>query len=384
MYDIIIVGAGPAGSTLAHKLAVLGFSVLIIEKQAWPRFKPCAGGITKRCYNRIATDISKVVEDTTYSMVLTLHHRIGAEITATSPLIYQVDRKKFDAVLSDIAVKSGAEFHVREKFLDFEHHEGYISVKTEKDSYMCRVLVGADGVNSTVARKAGFTKFKVGTALEAEVRPKSHTIEDLKGKIHIDFGTIKAGYGWNFPKKDSLSIGVGTFRNMAKDIRDSLHHMLDSEEINDNDEVHVYGHPLAFPHGEKRRYNKGNILLVGDAAGLADPFTGEGIYYAVWSASIASEVISGWFNGKGNLDAYTKRINKEIRPEIRSAYELSVFCYHFFPFVMLNLKNFPVIFSYFADVITGHDDFRYWQVKVPSCMFGIRKPQSKVDIKYIK
>ncbi|MDI6601860.1 MAG: geranylgeranyl reductase family protein [Thermoanaerobacteraceae bacterium] len=384
MFDVIVVGAGPAGSTLAGKLSSIGLKVMLLEKQEWPRFKPCGGGITKRCYEIMDTDISSVIEDITYSLILTLNHKIGVELISHSPIIYQADRMRFDDLLVENAINNGATFHIKEKFLDFNLNEGYINVETDMDTYKCRVLVGADGINSTVGRKAGFRKVHTGTAMEAEIGPLNKDMNRLKGKVHIDFGIIKGGYGWNFPKEDSLSIGVGTFRHRVMDIKKNLYDMLDKEGIKSSDEVYLYGHPLAFPDGKSRKYNNGNVLLVGDAAGLADPFTGEGIYYAIESARIASEVISSWFNGNEKLQRYTDRINNEIRPEIRSAYELSMFCYHFLPFVMITLKTFPAIFSYFIDVISGHDDFRYWQTKVPACMFGIKKPVSEIDLKYIR
>lgn len=384
MMDVIIIGAGPSGSTLADKLSSQGLKVMMIERQAWPRFKPCGGGITKRCYDNMDVNISDIIEDVTYNLILTINHKIGGELISHTPLIYQVGRTKFDALLAENAVMHGTEFHTKEKFLDFHSNEGYISVETDKGTYECRVLAGADGVNSTVRKRMGFKRVHMGMAMEAETKPLKGRLEELKGKAHVDFGVIKGGYGWNFPKADSASIGVGTLRQKTADLKNDLYDMLGREGMSDSDDVHIYGHPLVFNKGRRDRYNKDNVILVGDAAGLADPFTGEGIYHAIISARIASEVITGSLDGKEDIKSYTERINNEVRPEIRSSYELSMFCYHFLPLVMLTLKNFPVIFSYFVDVITGIDNFRYWQTKVPACMFGVKKPVSKIDLKYIR
>lgn len=384
MMDVIVVGAGPSGSTLADKLSSQGLKVMMIESQAWPRFKPCGGGITKRCYDNLDVNISDIIEDITYNLMLTVNHRIGVELISHTPLIYQVDRMKFDALLAENAIKHGAEFHTKEKFLDFHSNEDYISVETEKGTYECRVLAGADGVNSMVRKRMGFKRLHMGTAVETEAKPLKGRLEGLKGKAHVDFGVIKGGYGWNFPKADSASIGVGTLRQKAADLRNDLYNMLDGEGLSDSGDVRIYGHPLVFNNGRRDRYNRDNVILVGDAAGLADPFTGEGIYHSVISARIASEVIKDWFEGNADIKSYTDRINSEVRPEIRSSYELAMFCYHFLPPVMLTLKNFPVIFRYFVDVITGIDDFRCWQTKVPACMVGVKKPVSKIDLKYIR
>lgn len=384
MIDVVVIGSGPAGSTLADKLSSHGIEVMIIEKEAWPRYKPCGGGITKRCYSKLDADISGIVEDITYNLILTLNHKAGGEIISHTPLIYQVNRMKFDAVLVENAVRHGAVFHTKEKFLDFSFNGDYINVETDRNTYKCKVLVGADGTNSVVRKRAGFKRVHTGIAMEAEVKPLTGGLGELKGKVHVDFGAIRGGYGWNFPKGNSVSIGVGTFRHRVLELKKNLYDMLEKEGISDIDDVKLYGHPLVFNNGKRDKYNERNVILVGDAAGLADPFTGEGIYHAIVSAQIAYESIEAWFKDNKDLKSYTERINEEIRPEIRSSYELSMFCYHFLPFVMATLKNFPVIFSYFVDVISGLDDFTCWQTKVPACMFGIKKPVSEIDLKYIR
>lgn len=381
MYDTIIIGSGPSGSTLARKLSKDGYKVLLIEKHSLPRYKACGGGITSRCYKLLDLDIRNYIEDITYKILFIFDNNKSICLKTDKPIIYQIDRIKFDKYLVDKAVECGCKVHDDERFLDFYKTDKGIVVKTDKSEYEAKVLVGADGINSNVAYKANLKNGNKGIALEAEVYTEKENIEEKKGEVIVDFSVIKCGYGWIFPKSDRLSIGVGTFLNKSADIKEKLNNLLTKNMISNNAEIKVYGHQLSFPDGNEGIYNSDKIILIGDATGLADPFTGEGIYNAILTANISYDVINKYLNKKCEFDEYTERIKKEVIPDIKWAYRLSLFAYNNMPFIQKAIRFFPNVLSYFIDIIMGDDNYINFKTKVP--LYAVHLKQSKTKTKVI-
>lgn len=211
-HDVIIVGAGPAGALLGYLLARQQFQVLIIEKKKFPRYKPCGGGLTRRALALLPFDISQIVEDTATNARVSRSGEILFEKAYPDPIIAMVMRDKFDALLIDQALQAGAAFMDETVFQDASRAGGIIRVNTTKATFETRVLVGADGVNSRVARICGHrVHSRKMTALEGEVYLSNPDIlKTFRGSADFDFGVIPAGYGWIFPKGDHLSAGVLT------------------------------------------------------------------------------------------------------------------------------------------------------------------------------
>ncbi|WP_434565211.1 NAD(P)/FAD-dependent oxidoreductase [Thermoanaerobacterium thermosaccharolyticum] len=381
MYDVIIVGGGPAGSTLARKLSVQGLKVLLIEKHTIPRYKACGGGITPRCYKLLDLDISEYIEDITYKIDFKFPNDKTTVLETEKPIIYQVDRTKFDKYLIDKANESGCEIHDGETVFDFYNNDKEVVVMTDKGEYETRILVGADGINSTVAYKANLLNGKKGIALESEIYVDNSDIERLNGEVVVDFNAIKYGYGWVFPKKDRLSIGVGTFLNKASEIKKSLSKMIDENVVGDIEERKIYGHQLSFPDGRNGTFNTDKIMLIGDATRLADPFTGEGIYNALLTANISFDVIKKHFNGKCELDEYTFRLNREVVPDVGWAYRLAQFTYNNMDFIEKSVKFFPNVLAYFIDIMMGDNNYINYKLKVPLYALHIKNSKTKIKVK---
>ncbi|KAA5808390.1 geranylgeranyl reductase family protein [Thermoanaerobacterium thermosaccharolyticum] len=380
MYDVIIVGGGPAGSTLARKLSVQGLKVLLIEKHTIPRYKACGGGITPRCYKLLDLDISEYIEDITYKIDFKFPNDKTTVLETEKPIIYQVDRTKFDKYLIDKANESGCEIHDGETVFDFYNNDKEVVVMTDKGEYETRILVGADGINSTVAYKANLLNGKKGIALESEIYVDNSDIERLNGEVVVDFNAIKYGYGWVFPKKDRLSIGVGTFLNKASEIKKSLSKMIDENVVGDIEERKIYGHQLSFPDGRNGTFNTDKIMLIGDATRLADPFTGEGIYNALLTANISFDVIKKHFNGKCELDEYTFRLNREVVPDVGWAYRLAQFTYNNMDFIEKSVKFFPNVLAYFIDIMMGDNNYINYKLKVPLYALHIIRSKTKMKV----
>ena len=330
-HDVIIVGAGPAGALLGYWLARQGLDILIIEKKTFPRQKPCGGGLTRRSLALLPFDISQVVEDYTTVARVTLSGKLLFEKQYNEPIITMVMRDKLDALLIEQACLAGVAFRDRTTFQSASNNSDGLTVKTNRRIYNSRVIVGADGVGSRVAGASGLqVNSRQMPALEAEYYPPDRQlITAFTGSVHFDFNVLPSGYGWIFPKSDHLSVGVMSIQPKLKGMKRYLHSYLQSKGLPAEGTLEfLRGHLIPYLTGRKFNLAGSCNLLVGDAAGIADPITGEGIYYALRQAQIATEVIAGFFKGEyTSLAPYNRRMRKEFIKDMTQARRMSVFFY---------------------------------------------------------
>jgi geranylgeranyl reductase family protein len=297
-YDVLVVGAGPAGSSTAIQLARGGASVLLADKARFPRDKPCGGGLTGRALKRIPVDPSPVVERDVDRFELRLRYGRSFARSYHEPLIRMTQRRRLDIFLAEQAAGAGAEFRDATDVDLIELGETGITARVGGEPVRAGVLVGADGANGVVARTAGLDDGIVrGVALEGNV-PLEAVADDLERTAVIELAVVPGGYGWVFPKGDHANLGVGGWGSEGPRIRDHLArltraHGLEPEALGD-----VKGHRLPM-----RRLGTpaqaGRVLLVGDAAGLVDPLSGDGMYEAFVSARLAADAVLA-----GDLDGY--------------------------------------------------------------------------------
>jgi len=316
-YDVIIVGAGPAGATLAYELAKANIKVLVLEKDKFPRYKACAGGITVRAANLLPFDINSVIERVVYGARLSYKFDYKLTRFYDKPIAYMVTRDKFDYLLSKQAQDAGAELVDGQRVVQLETKAEKVKVFTETNAFFTRVVVGADGANSIVAKRLGLARdFYYGLGLETEVYVAKDDLSKWDDLIELDLGTIPIGYGWLFPKENHLSIGVAGHLRFAKRLRPYLKRLLESYSLA-NCEVKIFSGAL-MPVRKKGTPIAGDRgLLVGDAAGLIDALTGEGIYYAIRSTRLAAPAIRKFLAGElPDLQGYEKAIDDELMPEL--------------------------------------------------------------------
>ncbi len=327
MYDVIVVGAGPGGSTTAYHLARAGLKTLLLEKEKMPRYKPCGGGVTAKVKGVLDFDMSPTIEQTiTGASVAYGTERL--RLSFNEPVAWCVMRDKFDFFLAQRAANAGAEVREAYPVKDIEFDARGANVLTRGETLRAEMIVGADGVNGIVRRAAGFPAHqRLGVALEAEMQAPDATLEEWQRVLHFDFGAIAWGYAWIFPKADHLSAGMGALirRNHRPDLRAQLTRYVGLEpSLHAAKEILTRGHRVPLG-GQFDTYHAKQALLVGDAAGVVDPFTAEGIYYAIRSGQIAAEEIARAFQRGGGLDVspYTRRINAEINSDFRYAWLLT-------------------------------------------------------------
>ena len=361
-FDCIISGAGPAGAYLGYLVSALGFKCLILEKKSVPRYKTCGGGLTKRTIDLLPFSLDGIIEDMAFRARLGFGRGLTAEAASEQPMIGLVMRSKFDSYLVSKAEEAGAMVLTDTAFENASlSHGGSIDVKTSKGVFKALILAGADGVNSRVAREMGLWKNGVGCpAVEAEVYPADQRLMDVwRGCVDFDFGAVSKGYGWVFPKADHLSVGVFSTDRKVKDLKGSLLKYLSEKGLDEMEIKGFRGHMIPLGPHEGPFANK-NSLLVGDAAGLADPITGEGIYHALRQAEIAARCIArSLTDSKSDLATYNNLVKKEFLQELRYAKRLARLFYDLprLSHLLVKAKKDRII-GYHLDIITGRKTYR--------------------------
>jgi geranylgeranyl reductase family protein len=362
LYDVIIVGAGPAGATLGYELARKGVEVLILEKERLPRYKPCAGGITVKTVKLLDLDISPVTQQVTYGARVTCKDDREFTKWYDQPLIYMVMRDEFDYFLVQRAEEAGAVVADNQRVCQLQVNHEEVEVVTTHDTFKANIIVGADGANSIVAKSLDLMKgIELGIGMEAEVSVPREKLIKWDSLMGLDLGHISGGYGWIFPKKDHLSIGIGGSLRQARRLKPGYQKVLASQNLGDYEITRLRSHFLPV------RKNGASIqqersLLLGDAAGLVDPLTGEGIYYAIKSAQLAAPIITHCLQaGIIALKAYQDAVAKEIMPELKASQAL--------------LRLFAWFPGLYFDAIEGSD--RLWRA---SCRL-LRGEESYISLK---
>ena len=320
-YDVIVVGAGPGGSTASRLCAKAGLKTLVIEKERFPRYKTCGGCLSMKTVHLLGFDLTPVIENTIYGAKFTYCSKDPFIIESPDPIAFLVMRDRFDQLLVDKALESGVALLEGEKVTRVEEKDGGVEVESGKERRLkCRYLIAADGADSIVARSLPLPPERNrgnGIAVESEI-PFDSSIDFPKRELHfvnLDFGRVPNGYGWVFPKKDWLSVGIGgMFRETKKmNPRQYLKSFVTGlDYIPDGKTAKIKGHPLPSFYDERQKVAQRRILLVGDAAHLMDPLQGEGIYYAFRSGMMAGEAMEDWKReGVAPSDFYQRAVHND-------------------------------------------------------------------------
>ncbi len=353
-YFAVIVGAGPAGSYLAYKLARNNMPVALIDKKIFPRYKTCGGGISAKATKLLLDaeiDFSNLVQDRIKKVIFTKNCLGPVPVTFEQPIIEMVMRDEFDDHLRQHAVSAGADFYPESTFLQQENTKDGLLIKTSGKAISTIYLVGADGANSQVAKSMGQpVKRRKGFAVECEL--ESTRQAQYKGTVILDHGHIDEGYGWVFPKKNHLSVGIGSFSPKQKNYRQHLERFLTSLNLPHEKKL-TRGHLIPTPSQKKVFLHKDYALLVGDAAGLVDPMTGEGVYYALKSAELAAEALM-----KNKLSSYSDSVNSLLMPELRQAKRVAKILYTAPAAVHSLIQKNHNLAKNLAEVVYGGESYR--------------------------
>lgn len=317
-YNVIIIGAGPAGSFLAYKLRNQGISVLILEKETFPRYKICAGGLSKKTYDILLSEninIDSIVEKKVKKGLFVRNKKYTFR-ESEEDLIYMIYRSEFDNFLLKIAVDNkSVQFRDNITIIAINQNENTITYnyKNKKQKVGYDILVGAWGSNKHLNKIVGlipFERFAISSSWEGPAGPRysKYSNECVVCQIMKGHPGI---VGYIFPKSEMITAGLFTSLNPATNLKKMWNDFMDFWKLDKKIKPNFALIPI---RNFSKPIARNNILLVGDAAGLADPFTGEGVYYAFISSRIASKHILNFFNSK-NYDLaleYNKNIYSNL------------------------------------------------------------------------
>jgi geranylgeranyl reductase family protein len=320
--DVAVVGAGPAGATTAFALARVGLDVVLLDRAALPRDKTCGGGVVARALAALPPGVDIPVER---RLGRVESRFVGAGVSVTvereTPLVCMTRRARLDLALAVAAREAGAVMETACALERADVAPDHVRLETTRESLRARLVVAADGATGPTARAAGWTEPLASVpALDAEVAAPPHLLARFADRARFDLGTPPGGYAWVFPKADHLSVGVGVFTRGAarRRLRDELSQYLHAVGLGEATVRSIRGAPI--PVRPRGRPARGRVLLVGDAAGLADPLTGEGISLAILSGRLAAEsIIAAGLDAGAAARRYAASLRRTMLGELRIA-----------------------------------------------------------------
>lgn len=323
-FDVIVVGAGPAGSTAARELAAAGARVLLLDRAAFPRYKPCGGGISLRTARLLPFPLDSVVEDRVSLLDVSYRGRWRFLRDSGEPFAYMVMRDRFDALLVEHARAAGAEFRPGTRVEEAGEDSRGVFVRSGSFRARGRFLIGADGANSRVARAVGLGRgCDECAAWELEL---SIPADRWRARAIIELGYSPWGYGWLFPKGSGASVGLLLPTGASKSLRGEGERLLRRLGLEHAEVTIAQGHKIRLrrkgvPIASER------VALAGDAAGMADAFVEEGIAYAIESGRLAAKAALRALGSSGTMRPYECDVDREIQPELDAARTIAYMFY---------------------------------------------------------
>ncbi|MCZ7374402.1 geranylgeranyl reductase family protein [Micromonospora sp. WMMC250] len=317
VWDLVVVGAGPAGLSAAHAAARAGVSTLVVERAVHPRYKTCGGGLIGTSLAAVEGLIEVPAHDWVDTVTFTREGRREFTRQHDSPVVTMVRREEFDDRLRAAAVAAGA--HVRERVAVRgieQDPEGVRLRLADGTTIAARTVIGADGSSGVTARHVGVRYRQVDLGLELELPVPPAERERWRGLLLLDWGDMPGSYAWVFPKGDRLTVGVIAGRGAGEGTREYLRRFVDRLGLTGLPAEHDSGH-LTRCRAEDSPLRSGRVLVVGDAAGLLEPWSREGISFALRSGGLAGAAVAD-----GDLAGYERAVAARLVPEMRAGFRL--------------------------------------------------------------
>jgi geranylgeranyl reductase family protein len=326
-WDVAVIGAGPAGLAAARTAAQAGARTVVLERAAHPRYKTCGGGLIGASLAALGDGVRVPVRDEVSASTFTLRGEREKTRVHRTPMLAMVLRDEFDDELRRAAAGAGAVLreHCLVRGLSQQPDLARVHLAAGKE-VTARVVVGADGSSGVSARHVGVQYAQVDLGLELEILVPPPVRDSWRGRILLDWGALPGSYAWVFPKDDRLTVGVIATRGHADYTRQYLRDFVARLGLAGFGTAQDSGH-LTRCRADDSPVRKGRVLVAGDAAGLLEPCTREGISFALRSGRLAGQVAaqaaqSGEAGRTGlpdqELDRYLALLGQELIPEMRA------------------------------------------------------------------
>ncbi len=307
---MVVVGAGPAGASAARSAAENGARTLLLERAELPRYKTCGGGLIGPSLGALPDDLALKVRADITSISSTHAGQRFRSRSHSEPVLKLVYRDEFDAALVDTARARGVVVRERTLVREVEQDADEVVLQTGDGPVRARVVVGADGSASRLAAHVGVECDQVDLGLEVELDVAGRE-EDWAGRVHLDWGPLPGSYGWVFPKGDALTVGVISAKGDGAATRAYLDDLVRWLDLADLPVLRSSGH-LTRCRTESSPLARGRVLVAGDAAGLLEPWTREGISFALRSGVLAGRFAASAAVGSGPVERHTAEYAREV------------------------------------------------------------------------
>ncbi|MFJ6945893.1 geranylgeranyl reductase family protein [Streptomyces wuyuanensis] len=315
VWDVVVVGAGPAGASAAYAAAVTGRRVLLLEKAELPRYKTCGGGIIGPSRDALPPGFELPLKDRVHAVTFSMNGRLARTRRSRRMLFGLINRPEFDAALVRHAEKAGAVLRTGVTVSRVEQHGSAVPdrrtvavVLADGETVLARAVVGADGSAGRIGAHVGVKTNQVDLGLEAEIPVPATVAEDWAGRVLIDWGPMPGSYGWVFPKGDVLTVGVISARGEGAATKRYLEDFIARLGLAGFEPAVSSGH-LTRCRSDDSPLSRGRVLVCGDAAGLLEPWTREGISFALRSGRLAGEWAVRIAEANDAVDARRQALN---------------------------------------------------------------------------
>jgi geranylgeranyl reductase family protein len=355
-YDIIIIGAGPSGTSCAYNIKRLNptISVLLLDKAAFPRYKPCGGGISPEVHNYLDFNLDEAISYRCSDIVMVAN---GEHMSTSMGEVLMARREVLDDFLLNKAKLQGVEVVTACEAIDIKKNDKFLVVATTQGEFTAKIAILAEGSRGKLARKLGIAPAnRIFAAMEYE-----HYTKNLDGKLYINFDH-NDGYAWNFPKADGLSLGIGGLKKgkgvKGDGLPKKLRKFASEFEVSELEQHHTHGHPIQLYNGRQKLVHD-RILLIGEVAGCVDPLTAEGIRPAIKSGYLAAKIVAKAIecNKFRYLKQYNALFHREIGKDFQYARILSYLVYNYRKVVLPFLSSKMAI-EKFMSVFNGSSTYR--------------------------
>ncbi|MGO9078653.1 MAG: geranylgeranyl reductase family protein [Streptosporangiaceae bacterium] len=359
IWDVAVIGAGPAGATAARAAALAGSRVILLERATLPRYKTCGGGLINASMRTLPDRLALNPRAQVRSFSFSFDGKREKTRTRSEPLLTLVMRDEFDAALVDRATEAGVTLSEATTVLKIAEDGDLVRLSTrEHGDILARVVVGADGSAGRSSAYVGVTFRQVDLGLEAEIPTPPEQVASWEGRILIDFGHDPGSYGWVFAKGDVLSVGVIAARGDADATRAYLAEFTERLGLAGIEPRISTGH-LTRCRERDSPLARGRVLVAGDAAGLLEPWTREGISFALRSGRHAGQAAAAAATAETRtaIAGYTDAVKAELEPEMLAGQAfLEAFIRHPAPFYRA-VAQVPAAWRLFVRMVAGQTTF---------------------------